>query len=268
MTCVEFKHDAAALTLQELSQRRDERLVSHVQQCESCGGWLQEQRSLAASLQTLQARTAGLQASPAVERSVLQAFRQSNAKTPALEALEPDSLQHVRLLKPLVRYASAPFALRLSRFFEVGAYVAVAAAMLVGMSLGFRLLQHSPRTVPVQARTAPDSTRPSVQKPVAAVPLQTALGQHQQTSAGRSRAEGVRSLKRASAAAQSAADDSQTDSNDGYIALMFCDPLSCSSDAQVVRMELPGNAAGGSQPQIADLVVGYDGVVRAIRIVN
>jgi len=34
-------------------------------------------------------------------------------------------------------------------------------------------------------------------------------------------------------------------------------------------MELPGNGAGqNSQPPVADLVVGYDGVVRAVRIVN
>ena len=51
---------------------------------------------------------------------------------------------------------------------------------------------------------------------------------------------------------------------------MFCDPLSCSSDAQVVRMELPAAGANDrdAQPQVADVVVGYDGVVRAMRIVN
>ncbi len=55
--------------------------------------------------------------------------------------------------------------------------------------------------------------------------------------------------------------------DDGYVALMFCDPLSCSSDSQVVRMELPA-ASQDAQPQIADVVVGYDGLVRAVRIVN
>ena len=55
---------------------------------------------------------------------------------------------------------------------------------------------------------------------------------------------------------------------------MFCDPLSCSSDTQVVRMELPSPGMTGSgseqdaQMRIADVVVGYDGVVRAVRIVN
>ena len=58
----------------------------------------------------------------------------------------------------------------------------------------------------------------------------------------------------------------------GFVALMFCDPLICSGDEQVIRMELPstGTAADGnsSQPVVADVVVGDDGLVRAMRIVN
>ena len=60
----------------------------------------------------------------------------------------------------------------------------------------------------------------------------------------------------------------------GYTDLMFCDPLSCAGEAQVVRMELPSTqtaSVGGEQDgesRIADVVVGYDGVVRAVRIVN
>jgi hypothetical protein len=56
-----------------------------------------------------------------------------------------------------------------------------------------------------------------------------------------------------------------------YVPLMFCDPLSCSDDAEVVRMELPSPAINGEKdadPQMADVVVGSDGIVRAIRIVN
>jgi hypothetical protein len=68
----------------------------------------------------------------------------------------------------------------------------------------------------------------------------------------------------------SAAAASPTTDDPDYVALMFCDPLICSSDAQVVRMELP--VAGASQPdaqtQVADVVVGDDGLVRAVRIVN
>ena len=58
----------------------------------------------------------------------------------------------------------------------------------------------------------------------------------------------------------------------GFVAMMLCDPLICSGDEQVIRMELPGNAAGSadgsSEPVLADVVVGDDGLVRAMRIVN
>jgi hypothetical protein len=59
----------------------------------------------------------------------------------------------------------------------------------------------------------------------------------------------------------------------GFVALMFCDPLICSGEEQVIRMELPGTASASgegdsSQPVLADVVVGDDGLVRAMRIVN
>jgi len=47
---------------------------------------------------------------------------------------------------------------------------------------------------------------------------------------------------------------------------MLCDPLICSGDEQIIRMELPGTNASG--PVLADVVVGEDGLVRAMRIVN
>jgi hypothetical protein len=53
----------------------------------------------------------------------------------------------------------------------------------------------------------------------------------------------------------------------GYTDLMLCDPLSCSGDAQVVRMEVPAQGSS-EQTVLADVVVGDDGLVRAIRIVN
>ncbi len=260
MTCREFKHSAASLTLWELSQAQDEQILTHAEQCEGCSGWLQNQRTVAASLHTLQAQTAAMEAGPKVERTLLRAFRQSTA------ASSP---------QPMVARVSAPTAFRLSHFFEVGAYVAVAAAIIVSVFLGVRLLQHSSRTVPVQSGIAPVSTRPLLQKPAVAAPedsskLASSVTHERVTSAVRSRPQRSDSARVATAAVPAvAAEEPQNDADAGYVALMFCDPLSCSGDSQVVRMELPANGAEqNSQPAIADLVVGYDGVVRAVRIVN
>ena len=68
-------------------------------------------------------------------------------------------------------------------------------------------------------------------------------------------------------AVKASTEDSDTLADAGYTDLMLCDPLSCAADTQVVRMELPARGQA-SQPQMADLVVGYDGVVRAVRMVN
>jgi hypothetical protein len=55
---------------------------------------------------------------------------------------------------------------------------------------------------------------------------------------------------------------------------MYCDQLSCSGAMEVIRMNLPASALGMQSPLrtsnlvAADVVVGPDGVARAIRIVN
>jgi hypothetical protein len=260
MTCREFKHSAASLTLWELSRAQDEQILTHAQHCQGCGAWLQNQRTVAASLHALQAQTAGMQASPSVERTLLRAFRQTAAESAP---------------QPVVGRVSAPTAFRLSHFFEIGAYVAVAAAIIVSVFLGVRLLQHSSRTVPVQSGVTPASTRPLMQKPVVTAQedsskLASSVPHERVSSALPSRPQRSDPASVATAALQTvAAEEPQSDADAGYVALMFCDPLSCSSDSQVVRMELPASGAGqSSQPAVADLVVGYDGVVRAVRIVN
>ena len=258
MTCREFKHAAASLTLWELSRPDDEQILNHAEQCSKCGAWLDRQQVLAAGMHTLQARTAGRQASPQVERALLRMFRQV-----PFEATQPVAARR-----------SAPIAFRLSRFFEVGAYAAVAAAILVGLFLGVRLLEERSMKHPVQGQSRPASVAP-VQ------PTQTAKIAASQEAAPTLRAphgmatEGqVRSrlaVQDKAAEQRIVATAAQITDDPDYVALMFCDPLSCSSDAQVVRMELPANGATtdpNAQPLVADVVVGDDGVVRAMRIVD
>ena len=275
MTCREFKQNAEALTLWELSQAQneDQQLSSHAGQCDSCGSWVREQRLLASSLGTLQTRTANLEAGASVERAVMQAFRQSMAQNAASVPAQVLAKNEARRAKSdLLNPVLAPVALRLSRWFEIGAYVAVAAAVIVGMFLGIRLLEHRPSNDPAQAKSGPAITPPAVQKPVIGAQaespsLTTAAATKSAAPTRHSTAQPAAAQKKTTAAPQSvAADDSQSDNEAGYTALMFCDPLSCSGDSQVVRMELP--AQPGQSVQTADLVVGYDGTVRAVRIVN
>ncbi len=262
MTCREFKHSAAALTLWELGQAQDDSILSHAAGCESCGAWLGKQRSLATSLRTLQTQSAGLEAGPQVERALLGEFRRATATRAAtarrFELLPSENARRV---------------MRWSRFFEIGAYAAAAAAIVVGVFLGTQLLHRSP-TTPSQIAAAAASVTPAGQVPAVAPPSEVAKTGE---SHGLEPASVHRRVPRQPAPVARAAniatqpgvtDTSQINVDQGYIALMFCDPLSCSSDSEVVRMEWPAPAGQNAQPQIADVVVGDDGVVRAVRIVN
>ena len=258
MTCREFKHTAASLTLWELSRCGDEQILKHAEECPKCGAWLDRQQMLAASMQALQAQTASRQAGPQVEGALLRMFRQ-----------EP-----FEATQPVAAYRSAPIAFRLSRFFEVGAYVAVAAAIVVALFLGARLLQERSMKGPAQSQSIPVPAQPV---PAAAAtaqvtPVEIAPPAHQQPAMSEKLQVASRSAAARQAAKPSGADVdvAQTDDPD-YVALMFCDPLSCSTDAQVIRMELPVTGATADRDagtQLADVIVGYDGVVRAMRIVN
>lgn len=299
MTCREFRHYVASFSLPELAQTQmqieDPQMVSHAQACTACESWLQGQRTLNASLHALRARTSGREAGPDVERALLQVFRQgipagraSLATAQAAVATGPmpsGVTEPWKMWRPQSKAAprSTPLALRLSRLFELGAYAAVAAAIAIAIFLGIHLLQHGSSARPMQSKSAPERSVPAIQEPIV-------VATHQAATAGASDSHTVRPKQRealishrevarksslaqpvmVSRSSPAVADDSQSDADAGYTALMFCDPLSCASETQVVRMELPESADAGQgvQPRIADVVVGYDGVVRAVRFEN
>jgi hypothetical protein len=256
MTCREFMEATEDLTPSQLLQIKanDGAISVHAGECAECGKWLESRRLLSGALQGLQVQHAQREASPKVEAAVLWAFRDQGFG-PA-SAVAPER--------------AAPAAWKLSRYFEFGAYAAVAAALIVGVFLGTRMwrdnqapvtqaqAQQSASSQPVttEAKAVTASTSPSGSQPT-----DMAANQSQASGAG---AKTVTS-KRTTAVNNRVA-SSNTDKQ-GFVALMLCDPLICSGDEQVIRMELPAND-NGSQPVIADVVVGDDGLVRAMRIVN
>ena len=248
MTCREFEHHTIAMTLWEMAQAQDQQILDHAGGCQKCAAWLQQQRMLAATMQTLQARTAACAAGPDVERALLRVFRQGSSQP----------------VQPEMAHRFTPIAMRLSRFFEVGAYVAIAAAIVVALFLGVRLLEQRSINVPVKSQVE----QPSVIVPSVIADKSESQPHPQQPAVSRSKVNRppTRRVQSASKSSPDTTEPSQANIDADYVALMFCDPLSCSGDAQVVRMELP--AQSNAQPQMADVVVGFDGVVRAVRIVN
>lgn len=255
MTCREFMEAAESLTPSQLLQMQTEEgaVLAHARECGACGSWLASQRLLGSALQALQAHTAQREASPRVEQAVLQAFRtQGFGPAPAVATER-----------------AAPAAWRLSRFFEIGAYAAVAAALIVGVFVGSRMWRG--RQAVTNRAQAPVATSPRQAGSKTAVAANIEPGEnrpeemaHQSGNPARTRSTEL-TPKRPRQAGQPAA--LTTADRQGFVPLMFCDPLICSGDEQIIRMELPADG-NGSQPVIADVVVGDDGLVRAMRIVN
>jgi hypothetical protein len=262
MTCREFIEAAESLTPLELRlmESKDETMSAHARECSGCGKWADSKRSLGNALQVLRAHTAQSEAGPKVELAVLEAFRTQGFEP--VGAVAPDR--------------AAPAVWKLSRFFEVGAYAAVAAALIVGIFLGARMWrdrQSPPAPVQAQVTSLPLPVNPQVTivagKTESSGNVTTEITPK---SASTSTSEGGPfAAKRSQPAVEQAA--TTTVDRQGFVALMFCDPLICSGEEQVIRVELPGSTSAsvdghGNQPVIADVVVGDDGLVRAMRIVN
>lgn len=250
MTCREFMASAELLTPVEMLKMRAEEhpLSLHAKECAACRKWLDSHQLLGNALGALRVSTEQREASPKVEQAVLAAFRAQSFAPQVVEMPE-----------------RSPRALwRMSRFFEVGAYAAAAAAIIVGLFLGARLLQDkgaAKTDAQAQAVSAPQVKRAEAkQTPANVVPDVVAT-----KSARASEAPAKKKAMRNESESESSASDSA-----GYTAMMLCDPLICSGDTQVIRMELPASAIEGSagQPVLADVVIGEDGLIRAMRIVN
>ena len=252
MKCHEFMQAAETFTPSQLSRMRteDQAVSAHARECASCGRWLESQTLLGSAMQALRASTAELEAGPNVERALLLAFRDTDF--PSQTSVEPEH--------------AAPAAWKLSRIFEFGAYAAIAAALIMGVFLGSRLLHD--RRIQQHPAQAQNKVAPL---PLSATPTATAVNPARTEIApeAKSRVPGVRvqTSPRALGKAETTASDT-----DDYVALMLCDPLICSGDEHVVRMELPAATAStdgsGSQPVLAEVVIGEDGLVRAMRIVR
>jgi hypothetical protein len=254
MKCHEFMNTAECLTPLQLSQMQngDAAMSAHARECVACRHWLESQTLLGNAMHALRASTARREAGPNVEIAVLTAFR-NREFAPEARALPG---------------RAAPVVWKLSRAFEFGAYAAVAAALILAVFLGSRLW-HDRQAATIQAQSGA-SSHPVRSAAAPAVAVRTpeisnvdSVGKTLHARTDFVRAKTVRGVT----------GPAEATDNEGFVALMLCDPLICSGDEQVVRMELPGGvgtsaASGSGQPVIADIVIGDDGLVRAMRIVN
>jgi hypothetical protein len=255
MNCREFRETSEALALFQLGGSSDEQFLAHQRTCVSCAAWTQQQQRVAGALQSLRNGTAALEAPAGVEHAVVDAFRQK-----------------VQAATPVPSEPSDAFVFRISKLFGWGAFAAAAAALAISVGLGVWFWQHSAAGAPRSAQKTPVVEQPSADaKPGLSQPVAARVPSPAITPV---KLLGTRRVKKTETGSSATAvqSDAQLAQSQGYVPLMLCDPLSCSGDEQVVRMELPGNAVdpsrNSSQPLMADVVVGDDGLVRAIRIVQ
>lgn len=152
---------------------------------------------------------------------------------------------------------------RTSSLFRAMAWSGIAAALIVAILIFAPL------------RSVPKIGEVSWNPPAIVVPPIAKRTQHKfiaTTATGTSRRPAV---KKGNRSMQTASTVAAAESTGGFESLMYCDALSCAGTMDVIRLEIPVQPMRGIRSlQLqngfvqADVVVGSDGIARAIRIVK
>jgi hypothetical protein len=248
MTCNELRN----LVETERSVFRAENVLSaeiaaHIQQCSWCRRWIQIEDQLNGKLNLLRHSAPAVPA--ALDESLLASYRKQ-MQQPATALVSAGKASPSRGM--LWRAAIAAVLL-------IGAIIFFGNRKRVAPPLAARVQQQSVAAeMPIEPRTSAEMPKSGTAKKL--------QKRHFRGKAIVPRTEDVAGA----GAAMEAADSLPPD----FRSLMYCDQLSCSGAMEVIRMNLPASALGMTSPLrssniiAADVVVGADGVARAIRIVN
>ncbi len=251
MTCNELQDSVKSVSARADIVGTD--ILSHLETCSACRQWMEIEQRLMGPLQVLRDSVPVIPAT--VDESVLNAYRAQ---------LQHASSDVIRSRKP------APSMSNLVWRAAIAALLVAGAILLFGTrkapSPTTAKMQPTPVVSSAQLQTQPQSEAPkpvTTPRPVTAKPVIT----KKRTS---------RPLRKAPvpAAEGSSTEDAYMGLPPDFRNLMYCDQLSCSGAMEVIRMNLPASSIGLASPSrssnvvAADVVVGADGVARAIRILN
>lgn len=278
-----------------LEARAREAAGAHEASCARCAARLADERALSAGLRGLAAGTQEAAAPPRVEANLLAAFRARAAgqagPPPAVEKLAPAATNVVALVRPAA-------ARRWGWAKTIGAAAAAAAAAVTLLALvrpqgpapaeraatpgamrprvDFAPPVSPPASSPVTPTTAVDNSRDGASDEVAVI-APRATNAHRAASA-RPAAVYQNAAARSPRGARTAPAPRDEEIATDFIPLTQDARFAVSEGAQVVRVELPRSAlqrfglpmnverAGGRVK--ADVLLGHDGVARAIRFVR
>ena len=216
----------------------DAELIEHAANCSSCREFAQSQKEVAAGLNLLQKSAPAVP--QALDAAVLAAYHREVALPPSATV-------------PPVHAQTGWAGLR---------WAAAAAFCLVLVTALFFRTSHSTKPRPeAQARPLVVASPPKPAAADVAAPPKTERRKSATASSNPIRA-----------AAAPGRHSSSLPS--GFRSLMYCDEISCSGGMEVVRIQLPSQglaltqASAQSGSVSADVLVGEDGLARAIRIVE
>ncbi|HSB11119.1 MAG TPA: hypothetical protein VLM38_16645 [Blastocatellia bacterium] len=246
-------NDLARDQIMEASLR--EASLSHAASCSNCAIRLDDARSLTGGLRWLAAAAAGEEAPARLEASLLAAFRENRSATPRIE------LQPARTVK--------------QRWLYVAAGIAAAAAIVMLISLIASRTQNSAPSVPQQAVGSPSGPDNEQAKPKTSSTDQREVAIDSADHKRRAATKHARPPRPRIDSEQSRAEvEIATD----FIPLVHRGSLTGLDSGQLVRVELPRSALmtfglpidmdRANEPVKADVVVGQDGLARAIRFVR
>jgi hypothetical protein len=252
MNCQDFEKLALALARNSLlDATARERGLIHTEDCERCAARLAEERALLAGVRAVVADLAGEEPPERVETALLAAFRARTA-APASSTVVPTPSR--------------------ARNWSSWKLAAVAAGILILISVmaifwrsasSFKPQQEKQAVVPTPA-SAPQDTPPKLAGPPVDRDQMAADQPEKQHKPLRRRASGDNS------------DEAEVVTR--FFPLREGEDLTALESMQLVRVELPGSALGEvglpvnpetvNAPVLADVVLGQDGLARAIRFVR
>ena len=253
MNCSEFQHISHELARDRVEGRERIEALAHTGECPRCAEYLDEERKLSLKLGFLSQALHSQEAPERLESALLTAFREHAARTDGNGSV------------PL--HAGPRFWAR-QKFWGWGA-TAAALAAVIALAVGI-YSRRSPQSI---APTASVTSHAPAQENIS-----PAITPAQQADSPQQSAVRVRPRHSTTAQIRSAAADEGVTiaDNSGFVPLIYCDQLNCGTPAEVVRVEIPASSLpmmglvndNRSGPVRADVVVGEDGVARAIRLLD
>jgi hypothetical protein len=238
-----------------------ENALAHAKSCAICGVRLDDERTLTAGLRGLSAAAAAEEAPSSVESALLAAFRDQHSAKPA----------------PV--FAGARYSARRWAYVAVGA--AAAAVIIMMLWLGGSRSEVSQPAVPEKADGREPAIPPTHENRLAAPrpelsPVTNDLKLATQRGPAPRRIKNARQSNRTVNKPDEATGDAEIATD--FIPLMNRDSLGQLDSGQVMRVELPRSALmsfglpmnmeRADERIKADVVVGSDGLARAIRFVR